>query len=167
MGFASCGPAAKTTAARQRCLSLHSNQARDGNFVRPCAFPALAFADPRQPAAHDGMMLFSGTTSVIREDFPQLLDAVTLDAWPTFLVNDEKCEVPPTVGEDYSGVKCSGTEIAAVSNSEVPTGVGEGYYGFQPAVTPDHNYATITLNLKLTQTSATPSVDSKSESAGQ
>ena len=42
----------------------------------------------------------------------------------------------------------------------------EGDYGFQPVMTPDHNHATITLNLKLTQTSATPSVDSKSESAG-
>jgi len=127
---------------------------------------ALTFADPRQRAARDGTMLFSSTTSVIREDFPLLLDALMLDDWPTVLVNDEKCEAPPTVGEDYSSGKCSGTEIAAVSNSDVPTGVGEGYYGFQPAVTPDHNHATITLNLKLTQISATPSVASKSESAG-
>jgi hypothetical protein len=81
-------------------------------------------------------------------------------------VNDKKCEAPPTVGEDYSGVKCSGTEIAVVSNTEVPTGVGEGYYGFPPAVAPDHNHATITLNLRLTQISATPSVVSKAESAG-
>jgi len=128
---------------------------------------ALTFADPRHLAAQDGTMLFSGTTSVIREDFPPLVDAVTLDDWPTVLVNDKKCEVPPTtVGEDYSGVKCSGTEIAAVSNSEVPNGVGEVYYGFQPAVTPDRNHATITLNLKLTQNSTTPSVASRSESAG-
>ena len=129
----------------------------------------MAFAkhSPRHLAAQDGTMLFSGTTSVIREDFPPLVDAVTLDDWPTVLVNDKKCEVPPTtVGEDYSGVKCSGTEIAAVSNSEVPNGVGEGYYGFQPAVTPDRNHATITLNLKLTQNSTTPSVASRSESAG-
>jgi len=128
---------------------------------------ALTFADPRHLAAQDGTMLFSGTTSVIREDFPPLVDAVTLDDWPTVLVNDKKCEVPSTtVGEDYSGVKCSGTKIAAVSNSEVPTAVGEGYYGFQPAVTPDRNHATITLNLKLTQNSTTPSVASRSESAG-
>ncbi len=127
---------------------------------------ALTFADPRQLAAHDGTMLFSGTTSVTREGFPQLLDALTLDDWPTVLVNDKKCEAPPTVGEDHSGVKCSGTEIAAVNNTEVPTGVGEAYYGFQPAVTPHHNHATMALNLRLTQISATPSVASKAESAG-
>jgi len=127
---------------------------------------AFAFADPRQLAARDGTMLFSGTTSVIREDFPLLVDAVTLDDWRTVLVNDKKCEVPPTVGEDYSGVKCSGTEIAGVSNTEVPTGVSEGYYGFQPVVTPDYDHATITVNLRLTQISATPSVASKAESAG-
>ena len=69
---------------------------------------ALTFADPRQLAARDGTMLFSGTTFVIREDFPLLVDAVTLDDWPTVMVNDKKCEVSPTtVGEDYSGVKCS------------------------------------------------------------
>jgi hypothetical protein len=157
----------------ERSVTADPNEAYAGpQFGDPVAHTethqiALAFADPSQLAAHDGTMLFSGTTSVIREDFPLLVDAVTLDDWPTVLVNDKKCEVPPTtVGEDYSGVKCSGTEIAAVSNSEVPTGVGEGYYGFQPAMTPDHNHATITLNLKLTRTSATPSVDSKSESAG-
>jgi hypothetical protein len=156
----------------ERSVTAEPNEAYAGpQYGDPVAHTdthqiALAFADPRQLAARDGTMFVSGTTSVIREDFPLLLDAVTLDDWPTVLVNDKKCEVPPTVGEDYSGVTCSGTEIAAVSNSEVPTGVGEGYYGFQPAMTPDHNHATITLNLKLTQTSATPSVDSKSESAG-
>lgn len=126
----------------------------------------LAFDDPRGFLAHHGAMPLAGTTSAIREDFPQLLDALTLDDWPTVLVNDEKCEAPPTVGEDYSGVKCWGTEIAAVSNTEVPSGAGEGCYGFQPAVTPDHDHATITLNLRLTQMAATASVDSKSESAG-
>jgi hypothetical protein len=156
----------------ERNVTADPNEAYAGpQFGDPVAHTdthqiALAFADPRQLAAHDGTLLFSGTTSVIREDFPLLLDAVTLDDWPTVLVNDKKCEAPPTVGEDYFGVKCSGTEIAAVSNTEVPTGVGEGYYGFQPAVTPDHNHATITLNLKLTQISTTPSVASKSESAG-
>ena len=156
----------------ERSVTADPNEAYAGpQFGDPVAHTethqiALAFADPRQLAAHDGTMLFSGTTSVIREDFPLLVDAVTLDDWPTVLVNDKKCEVPPTTVEDYSGVKCSGTEIAAVSNSELPTGVGEGYYGFQLAMPPDHNHATITLNLKLTQTSATPSVDSKSESAG-
>jgi hypothetical protein len=156
----------------ERSVTADPNEAYAGpQFGDPVAHTdthqiALTFADPRQLAARDGTMLLSGMTSVIREDFPLLLDAVTLDDWPTVLVNDKKCEVPPTVGEGYSGVKCSGTVIAAVSNTEVPTGVGEGYNGFQPAVTPDQNHATITLNLKLTQMAATPSVSSKSESTG-
>jgi hypothetical protein len=76
--------------------------------------------------------------------------------WPTSLVNDDKCEVPSTVGEDYSGAKCTGTEIASVNNPVIPTGGtgGEGYYGFKPAVTPDHNCASITLDVQLNQTSA-------------
>jgi len=156
----------------ERSVTADPNEAYAGpQYGDPAALTdahqiAFAFADPRQLAAHDGTMPLSGTTHVIREDFALLLDAVTLDDWPTVLVNDKKCEVPPTVGEDYSGVKCSGTEIAAVSNTAVPTGVGEGYYGFQPVVTPDHNHATITLNLTLTQISATRSVASKAESAG-
>ena len=156
----------------ERSVMADPNEAYAGpQFGDPVAHTdthqiALAFADPRQLAARDGTMFFSGTTSVIREDFPLLLDAVTLDDWPNVLVNDKKCEAPPTVGEDYSGVTCSGTEIAAVSNTEVPTGVGEGYYGFQPVMTPDRNHATITLNLRMTQMAETASVAPTSESAG-
>jgi len=156
----------------ERSVTAEPNEAYAGpQYGDPVAHTdtrqiALAFDDPREFLAHHAMMPLSGTTSTTREDFPQLLNALTLDGWPTVLVNDKKCEAPPTIGEDYSGVKCSGTEIAAVSNTEVPTGVGEGYYGFQPAVTPDDNHATITLNLRLAQISATPSVASRAESAG-
>jgi len=156
----------------ERSVTADPNEAYAGpQFGDPVAHTdarqiTLAFDDPRGFLAHHGTKPLAGTTSAIREDFPRLLDVLTLDDWPTVLVNDKKCEAPPTVGEDYSGVKCSGTEIAVVSNTEVPTGVGEGYYGFPPAVAPDHNHATITLNLRLTQISATPSVVSKAESAG-
>jgi hypothetical protein len=80
-----------------------------------------------------------------------LLDALTQDPWPTTLVNDEKCEAPSTIGDDYSGFKCTGTEIASVSNCVVPTGSvgGEGYVGFEPTVVPDRNYGAIALNLTL------------------
>lgn len=77
---------------------------------------ALVFLNPRQRAAHVGTMQLSGTTSLSREAFPQLLEALTLDDWPTQLVNGEKCDVPSTVGEDYSGAKCTGTVIAAVTS---------------------------------------------------
>jgi hypothetical protein len=111
----------------------------------------LAFSNPRQSAKSNGVMQLTGTTSVMREEFPQLLYALTQDPWPTNLVNDEKCEAPSTIGDDYSGFKCTGTEIASVSNRVVPTGSvgGEGYVGFEPTVTPDRNYGAIALNLTL------------------
>jgi hypothetical protein len=157
----------------ERSVTAEPNEAYAGpEYGDPVAHTdtreiALAFDDPDEFFAHHGMMALSGTTSASREGFPQLLDALTLDDWPTVLVNDEKCEEPPTIGEDYSGGKCTGTEVAAVSNTEIPAEVGEAYYGFQPAVTPDRNRATITLNLRLTQMGTTASAASTTlESAG-
>jgi hypothetical protein len=71
-------------------------------------------------------------------------------------VNDEKCEVPSTVGEDYSGAKCTGTVIATVTNRMVMVGSAgaEDYSGFQPAVTPDPDRGSIALDLKLKEKSS-------------
>ena len=64
------------------------------------------------------------------------------------------------VGEDYHVADCTGTVIANVSNAVVPTGApsGEGFYGFEPVTSPDRNKATISLDLKLEEISASPSV---------
>jgi hypothetical protein len=114
----------------------------------------LVFSDPGQNPVHNGVMRFVGNTYVSREHFPQLLDALTLDDWPPQLVNDEKCAAPSTIGEDYHGVKCTGTVIASVRNAVVPTGApsGEGFYGFQPVVTPNPERAMIALDLELDRT---------------
>ncbi len=144
----------------ERSVRAEPNEAYAGpQYGNPVAHTdtgeiTVVFSDPRQNAAHNGTMHLLGTSSITREDLPQLVDALTLDAWPTSLVNDDKCEAPSTVGEDYSGVKCTGTEIASVNNPVIPTGGsgGEGYYGFKPVVTPDHNYAIITLDVQLNQT---------------
>jgi hypothetical protein len=111
----------------------------------------LVFSDPRNSATSSRVMQFRGAASVTREDFPQLLEALTRDPWPTNLVNDEKCQAPSTIGDDYSGFKCTGTEVASVNNRVVPTGGvgGESYVGFVPTVVPDRNYAAIALDLKL------------------
>jgi hypothetical protein len=144
----------------ERSVTMEPNEAYAGpQYGEPAARTTtrqitLIFSDPRQVPSQNGAMHFSGRSTVSREDFPDLLDAIVLDDWPSQLVNDEKCENPSTVGEDYSGVKCTGTVIASFSNGTVPAGVGEGYYGFQPAVTPDRNYASITLDVRLNQTSA-------------
>jgi hypothetical protein len=79
--------------------------------------------------------------------------------WPATLMDDEKCEAPSTVGEDYSGVKCTGTQIASVNNPVVPIGGtgGEGYYGFEPAVTRTAT-TVVSHSMRLNQTSAASQV---------
>jgi hypothetical protein len=117
---------------------------------------AVVFSDPRQVASEADTMRFSGTSTVVREDFPQLLDAITTDAWPSQLINDEKCTSPSTIGEDYHGAECTGAVIASVQNAVAPTGAssGEGFYGFVPVVTPNRDKATIALDLTLRQAPA-------------
>jgi hypothetical protein len=59
----------------------------------------------RPPAAmtqKDGSILVSGSSKVVREDFPQLLKAVIATYWPP-VVQDKNCEMPVSVGEGYSG----------------------------------------------------------------
>jgi hypothetical protein len=150
----------------KRSVTMEPNEAYHGpEHGEPVAYTdtreiTLVFSNSERRAVPDESMQLSGTTSVSREDFPELVDAVVTGDWPTTLVDDEKCDVLSTVGEDYSGVKCTGTEIASVNNPVIPTGGtgGEGYYGFEPAVTPDRNYASIALDLQLSQTSAASQV---------
>ena len=146
----------------ERTVTMEPNEAYAGpQYGEPVARTTtrqitLIFSDPRQVPSQTGAMHFSGRSTVIREDFPDLLDAIALDDWPSQLINDEKCENPSTIGEDYHGPECTGTIIASVSNTEAPTGGagGEGYYGFEPVITADRNKATIALDLNLTPMSA-------------
>jgi hypothetical protein len=146
----------------ERSVTMEPNEAYAGpQYGEPVARTTtrqitLIFSDPRQVPSQTGAMHFSGRSTVIREDFPNLLDAIALDDWPSQLIDDEKCENPSTIGEDYHGPECTGTIIASVSNTEVPTGGsgGEGFYGFEPVITPDRNKATIALDLNLTPMSA-------------
>ena len=52
----------------------------------------------------------SGSTSMFREDFPQLVKTVVNTYWPT-VVQDERCQVPDA-NEAYSGSQCTGTYLA-------------------------------------------------------
>ena len=120
----------------------------------------VVFSDPHGLASQSGVMHFLGTSTVSREDFPQFLDALSLADWPTHLINDEKCKTPSMIGEDYHGADCTGAVIANLSNAVVSTGApsGEGYYGFEPVISPDRNKATISLDLKLEEILASPTV---------
>lgn len=74
----------------------------------------------------DGGILLSGSTSVGRENFPQLLKTVVSTYWPP-VVQDENCQTP-AVGEAYSGSRCTGTVMEA-SALPMPPGsrVGEDF----------------------------------------
>jgi polyisoprenoid-binding protein YceI len=98
----------------------------------------------------------SGSTRVNYENFPQLLSAVRNTNWPD-VVKDEQCRMPSTIGEDYSGARCTGTLIAATSkaNCQMPASVGDDYSG--PVCTPAAgNQTTIVLDLKLVSTGSEP-----------
>jgi hypothetical protein len=67
------------------------------------------------PAAWNGQkessVKASGSTSLFREDFSQLLKTVVNTYWPT-VVQDEKCQNPDAT-EAYSGPQCTGTFLEA------------------------------------------------------
>jgi hypothetical protein len=122
----------------------------------------LVFPVTSLPAAQNGAIQLSASTTVGREAFPQLLSALEPGNWPSVVVEDENCTTPSTAGEDYSGAVCTGTPIETAANSAVAgyVGGGEGYYGSEPAVVPDGSRATIALNLKLTKLALTASAAS-------
>jgi hypothetical protein len=105
------------------------------------------------PAAQNGQLELVGTISVSRERFPQLMAALAFGNWPSMVVEDEKCDTPTKVGTDYFGGACAGIEIDTAGRAlRAKTVVGgNGYYGFNPAVSPETNQATLSLDLKLSQ----------------
>lgn len=148
----------------ERSVTMEPNEAYSGpQYGEPVARTTtrqitLIFSDPHQVPTQNGAMHFSGSSPVSGEDFPDLMDAIAIDDWPSQLINDEKCESPSTIGEDYHGPECTGTVIASISNAVVPIGNpgAADFSGFEPVVSPDRNKATISLDLKLAEISASP-----------
>jgi polyisoprenoid-binding protein YceI len=60
----------------------------------------------------------SGSTSMFREDFPQLVRTVVSTYWPP-VVQDENCQVP-AANEAYSGAQCTGTYLSTPGLPEAP-----------------------------------------------
>jgi polyisoprenoid-binding protein YceI len=60
-----------------------------------------------ESARKDGGIQLSGSTKVIREDFPQLVKTVVSTYWP-LVVQDKNCQTPDA-SEAYSGSQCTGT----------------------------------------------------------
>jgi len=99
----------------------------------------------------------SGSAGIGRENFPELLSAISDTNWPSVEQN-EHCTMPSTIGDDYSGAQCTGTVIAATNrdNCQIPASIGDDYSG--PLCSPPAgDQTTIVLNLKLLQAGSEPS----------
>jgi polyisoprenoid-binding protein YceI len=66
--------------------------------------------DANRSGQKEGGLQASGSTSMFREDFPQLVKSVVSTYWPP-LVQDENCQVPDA-NEAYSGAQCTGTYLS-------------------------------------------------------
>jgi polyisoprenoid-binding protein YceI len=87
----------------------------------------------------------SATARIGYENFPQLSSAILDANWP-LVVEDENCQAPSTVGEDYAGSSCTGITVPVISRAVAPSNVGEDYQGFEIA-RPAGNQVTIEFDL--------------------
>ncbi|MFZ0295079.1 MAG: hypothetical protein WAL52_15830 [Candidatus Sulfotelmatobacter sp.] len=102
----------------------------------------------------DGGLVLSGSTSMFREDYPQLVRAVVSTYWPP-VVQDKNCPAPSGGGEDYRGSQCTGTLLMAPSLPEPPHAANAEDAGaarnFNAVV---GNHLNIVIHLRLTAKAA-------------
>jgi len=77
----------------------------------------------------DGGIRASGSTSMFREDFPQLVKTVVNTYWPP-VVQDENCKAADA-SEAYSGSQCTGTFMATAGLPAEPHAAGGEDVGAQ------------------------------------
>jgi polyisoprenoid-binding protein YceI len=109
-----------------------------------------------------GVLEIVGSARVDRDEFPELLSATNETNWPAVVrnvVQNEDCYIPSTVGEDYRGVPCTGTVVAAArgNNCNVAASAGEDYSGGPQCTPGTGNQTTIVLDLKFLHTVTEPS----------
>jgi polyisoprenoid-binding protein YceI len=97
----------------------------------------------------DGGTLASASYNLSRENFPQLVKAVVATYWPP-VVEDENCQAPSGVSEDYRGFRCTGMFMEAAGLPPAPGVAGEDYSGtasnFNAVV---GNHLNIMLHMRL------------------
>jgi hypothetical protein len=76
---------------------------------------------------------WTAASTIVGEDFPELLNAVSSTDWPVF-VADEHCTMPSNPGEaDFSGPACTGERIDVAARKDLscdtPGMVGEDFSG--------------------------------------
>src|SRR5208337_1549082 len=110
----------------------------------------VTFVFDLTPAGKNGQkaaaVAASGSTSMSREQFPQLVRAVVSTHWPT-LVMDEKCENPAGGTEDYRGFRCTGTFMEASGLTPAPIEEGTDPSDFNTIIA---NQLNILVHLRLT-----------------
>jgi len=89
----------------------------------------------------------SGSTKVVREDYPQLVKTVLSTYWPP-VVQDEHCQVP-AVGEDFAGARCTGTLIRVPDFPASGANPSEDYPGPPNFNIVTGQHLTISVNLQL------------------
>ncbi|MGA9565998.1 MAG: hypothetical protein WBS19_10790 [Candidatus Korobacteraceae bacterium] len=100
----------------------------------------LVFPSTNLPAAENGEIRLAASSTIGREDFPQLLAELQSDK-TLRVASVENCTIPSTAGEDYSGLICTTAPVATANGS----------------------VATIALTLKLTQLAPTSASASATE----
>ena len=101
----------------------------------------------------DAGLQASGSTSVARENFPQLVKAVLATYWPP-VVQDRKCENTTGGTEDYRGYQCTGTFMMATGLPPAPVQIGEDYPGASNYSAVVGNQLTLQLHMRLAPPSA-------------
>jgi polyisoprenoid-binding protein YceI len=95
-------------------------------IIHSVSKPATFVFDLGPSAKGEGSQM-SGSTNMTRESFPQLVKAVVNTYWPP-LVQNAKCETPPSAGEDYRGAMCTGTVLQPPALPQGPYAGGREDY---------------------------------------
>jgi len=96
------------------------------HVAQPATFifdaPAEATKGPSK-----GRLESSGSSSMAREDFPQLFKAVFATQWPA-VIQDKNCQAP-AASESYAGAQCTGTFLLPSFPLGPNASAGEDYPG--------------------------------------
>jgi polyisoprenoid-binding protein YceI len=102
-----------------------------------------------------GEILATGSTSMHREDFPQLVRAVLSTYWPP-VVQDENCQAPSDPTESYHGSECTGTFIKTPALPAEPHASGGQDVGIDQGFNAvAGNHLTILVHLRLAPSGST------------
>ena len=95
----------------------------------------------------------AASVNIKTEDFPGIFEAVTDLNWPV-VVEDQNCDKPATIGEEYHGASCTGTSLFVSSSGSSSPTIGEDYPGPDLDTPRVRDNVSIALNLELIRDTA-------------